>query len=164
MRGEVRRGYFVQGLSGMQFGLPEALDHLRDLQKPRAQRPRVYAVNGIDPANPHGPGIPFPFGDGSMQRTPGTYVVFRNGTPQLLIQNLGSRIWIREGLDSSTLLEGILHLVGLTRLPGDLRPVKHIDVEFINGSRAALDPACEVLQGLGFVKGPNQTLRYESYR
>ena len=31
LRGEVRRGYFVQGLAGVQFALPEVVDRLRDL-------------------------------------------------------------------------------------------------------------------------------------
>jgi ATP-dependent helicase Lhr and Lhr-like helicase len=164
MRGEVRRGYFVQGLSGMQFGLPGAVDLLREMRRSQTPRSRIYSVNGIDPANPFGPGIPLPLGDGSLQRTPGTYIVFQDGVPLMLIQNFGSRLWIREGLGPATVAEAIQQLVNLTRLPGDLRPVKHIDVEFINGSRAALDPACELLQKMGFVKGANQTLRYESYR
>jgi ATP-dependent Lhr-like helicase len=29
MRGEVRRGYFVQGLAGVQFALPEVVEQLR---------------------------------------------------------------------------------------------------------------------------------------
>jgi ATP-dependent helicase Lhr and Lhr-like helicase len=164
MRGEVRRGYFVQGLSGMQFGLPGAVDLLRDVRRSPASRSRMYSVNGIDPANPYGPGVPFPFGDGSMQRTPGTSIVFLDGTPQMLVQNYGSRLWIREELTPAAITDALQQLVGLTRLPGELRPVKHIDVEYINGSRAAVDPACGILQKMGFVKGPSQTLRYESYR
>ena len=36
MRGEVRRGYFVQGLPGVQFALPEAVERLRDWTRPDA--------------------------------------------------------------------------------------------------------------------------------
>ena len=36
MRGEVRRGYFVQGLPGVQFALPEAVERLRDWTHPDA--------------------------------------------------------------------------------------------------------------------------------
>ena len=61
-------------------------------------------------------------------------------------------------------MDGALdELVGLTRLPGNLRPVKQLDVEYINGVRAALDPLSATLQRRGFVRGANQTLRYESY-
>jgi ATP-dependent Lhr-like helicase len=31
LRGEVRRGYFVQGLAGVQFALPEVVEQLRSL-------------------------------------------------------------------------------------------------------------------------------------
>ena len=32
LRGEIRRGYFVEGLSGMQFALPAAVEELRRLR------------------------------------------------------------------------------------------------------------------------------------
>jgi hypothetical protein len=99
-----------------------------------------------------------------MQRTPGTYIAFHNGSAILLVQNYGGRLWSKEGTSSELVTAALQELVGLTRLPGDMRPVKHIDVEYINGSRAALDPLCEVLQKIGFVRAPNQTLRYEGFR
>jgi ATP-dependent Lhr-like helicase len=164
MRGEVRRGYFVQGLSGMQFALPAAIDLLREVRRTGSAQGAVYLVNGIDPGNPFGPGIALPFGETAMQRTPGTYIAFHNGSAILLVQNYGGRLWSKEGTSSELVTAALQELVGLTRLPGDMRPVKHIDVEYINGSRAALDPLCEVLQKIGFVRAPNQTLRYEGFR
>jgi ATP-dependent Lhr-like helicase len=49
VRGEVRRGYFVEGLPGAQFALPQAVERLREVagsEKPAA--PRV--LSAVDPA------------------------------------------------------------------------------------------------------------------
>jgi ATP-dependent Lhr-like helicase len=45
MRGEVRRGYFVQGLPGVQFALPEAVERLREWTRPPAPAAEVPAPN-----------------------------------------------------------------------------------------------------------------------
>lgn len=48
--GRVRRGYFIEGLSGAQFALPGAVDVLRE------ERPHdvVRIIPALDPANPYG--------------------------------------------------------------------------------------------------------------
>src|SRR6478672_674523 len=48
-RGEVRRGYFVRGLSGAQFALPEAVEMLRTTGDVGEAPPVVMSVN--DPGN-----------------------------------------------------------------------------------------------------------------
>ena len=48
-RGEVRRGYFVRGLSGAQFALPEAVEMLRSTTPDETRRPIVMTAS--DPAN-----------------------------------------------------------------------------------------------------------------
>ena len=51
LAGEVRRGYFVEGLSGAQFALPEAARQLHDLALPSTSQAPVVLVNSLDPAN-----------------------------------------------------------------------------------------------------------------
>ena len=51
LAGEVRRGYFVEGLSGAQFALPDAARLLADLAGPAAGDAPVILLNTIDPAN-----------------------------------------------------------------------------------------------------------------
>jgi ATP-dependent helicase Lhr and Lhr-like helicase len=51
MRGEVRRGYFVGGLGGAQFALPEALEKLRSLTGATDDGGELLALNATDPAN-----------------------------------------------------------------------------------------------------------------
>jgi ATP-dependent Lhr-like helicase len=64
MRGEVRRGYFVQGLPGVQFALPEAVERLREWTRapaPGSEGPVLshaegpVVLNACDPANLFGP-------------------------------------------------------------------------------------------------------------
>jgi ATP-dependent Lhr-like helicase len=62
MRGEVRRGYFVQGLPGVQFALPEAVEKLREWTRVPGPAPDegqaasdLVLLNACDPANLFGP-------------------------------------------------------------------------------------------------------------
>jgi ATP-dependent helicase Lhr and Lhr-like helicase len=52
-RGEVRRGYFVKGLGGAQFALPEAVELLRaaSLKSEAASEPSFVVMAASDPAN-----------------------------------------------------------------------------------------------------------------
>ncbi|MGY6276776.1 DEAD/DEAH box helicase [Methylomonas sp. MgM2] len=49
-RGELRGGRFVQGFSGEQFALPEALDRLRDIRK-KPKAGDLIAISAADPLN-----------------------------------------------------------------------------------------------------------------
>jgi ATP-dependent Lhr-like helicase len=49
-RGEIRGGYFVSGVSGEQFALPEAIALLRSIRKAAAEG-GLIAISGADPLN-----------------------------------------------------------------------------------------------------------------
>jgi ATP-dependent Lhr-like helicase len=49
-RGEIRGGYFVSGVSGEQFALPEAIGLLRSIRK-AAAKGELIAISGADPLN-----------------------------------------------------------------------------------------------------------------
>jgi ATP-dependent Lhr-like helicase len=49
-RGEIRGGYFVSGLSGEQFAMPEAIGLLRSIRKTPA-KDELIAISGADPLN-----------------------------------------------------------------------------------------------------------------
>jgi len=67
LTGEVRRGYFVEGLSGAQFALPEAVTQLAELRNHPSEQEPVVLLHALDPANLYGPsaplGWPFPRSD-----------------------------------------------------------------------------------------------------
>jgi len=75
-RGEVRGGRFVQGFSGEQFALPEAVGSLRDARK-RPAHDDYIALSAADPLNLAGiltPGMRIP-------ALAGNRILFRDGVP-----------------------------------------------------------------------------------
>lgn len=75
-RGELRGGRFVQGYSGEQFALPEAVGSLRDTRK-RAAKGEFITLSAADPLNLAGiltPGARVP-------AVAGNRVLFRDGVP-----------------------------------------------------------------------------------
>jgi ATP-dependent Lhr-like helicase len=74
--GDVRCGYFVEGLSGAQFSHGRAVDLLRDsdggANLPNENR-SVMPLAAFDPANPYGALLPWPevpITDGSSSKSP----------------------------------------------------------------------------------------------
>jgi ATP-dependent Lhr-like helicase len=116
MRGQVRRGYFVQGLPGVQFALPEAVERLRDwtrIDPPSARDPirthdeGLVLINACDPANLFGPALngveasdPDP---AHFMRVPSNYAVLLRGRPVLLLEIGGQRATSLPGLPQATL-------------------------------------------------------------
>ena len=74
-RGEIRGGRFVQGLTGEQFALPEAIESLRALRLPRALEEVVVAAT--DPLNLVGLITPGP----RVPAMAGHSVIYRDGVP-----------------------------------------------------------------------------------
>lgn len=112
-RGEVRRGYFVQGLPGAQFALPEVVERLRT----RAEDDALLVINACDPANLYGAAL----ADGpqtvagealTFARIPSTWLVQQAGLPVLLIEESGAQITSVRGADEGHVrrsLEAWLH-------------------------------------------------------
>ena len=167
MRGDIRRGYFVEGLSGMQYALPAAVEELRRLHAlPDPSEPPLL-LNVCDPANPYGPGVeirrsgenPAP----RIARLPGNYLAFHRGAPLLLIENDGARWRAVMAADPSILREAVKSFVALLQLPSPLRPFREIIVEYCDGVRPLESPLGEILRSLGFTRDKNQTLRKDIF-
>lgn len=82
--GQIRRGYFIEGLGAAQFAAPGADERLRNLAtQDEPTRSRTIALSAIDPANPFGSVIPWPRTAGKKsakpQRTAGAFVFVENG-------------------------------------------------------------------------------------
>ena len=97
LAGKVRRGYFVEGMSGAQFALPEAARQLQELSVPSTAVAPVLLVHSLDPANLYGSSGPFdiPQADGEPRpftRRLGNWLVLRAGKPILIIENQGRRL------------------------------------------------------------------------
>ena len=75
-RGEIRGGRFVSGMSGEQFALPEAVEHLREIRRSRADD-QLITISAADPLNLTGIITP---GD-RLRTAAGNRIVYRNGVP-----------------------------------------------------------------------------------
>src|SRR5262249_41812529 len=91
LAGEVRRGYFVEGMSGAQFALPEAALRLQELALPSTATAPVVLLHSLDPANLYGSGAPFDVslldgGTRPLVRRAGNWLTVRAGRPVLLVE------------------------------------------------------------------------------
>lgn len=86
--GQVRRGYWVAGLSGAQYAQPGTIDRMRGHRgdDDRGDAPSLLVLTAIDPANPWGSLLPWPEttqADSRPRRVAGAWVALVDGTPLL---------------------------------------------------------------------------------
>ena len=93
-RGEVRRGYFVKGLGGAQFALPDAVESLRSLGHEANDDEKPFVVIAAsDPANVYNLSLENVDRDPiSRPRGSGAYLVTRGGRIALSVEGRGKRI------------------------------------------------------------------------
>ena len=77
LRGEIRGGRFVSGMTGEQFGLPEAVEALRAVRNDPQAGAREIRLSGSDPLNLVGIILP---GD-RIPSHHSRYVIYHNGVP-----------------------------------------------------------------------------------
>lgn len=150
LRGELRRGYFVQSLPGLQFALPDVVERLRALRDGAAADARVVVMNACDPANLYGPardggpvdGVGHPL---TLARLPSTWLVLHRGLPLLVASGTGSEILTLEGADSGLLQHGTAALLDHVG-----RIERHITTHTWNGEPILDSPGASILEALGF--------------
>jgi ATP-dependent Lhr-like helicase len=136
-RGEVRRGYFVRGLAGAQFALPEAVEQLRATE-PDATAPFVV-IAASDPANPYALELEGVDVDPlSRPRGRGALLVTREGRVGMAVEGRGRRItiapWMTDG-DVTAAATALLAHLRVSRVLSS-RP-RDVEVETIDGAHAA---------------------------
>ena len=106
MRGEVRRGQFVEGLPGLQFALPAAVESLRARREVIAgEDAPLILLNACDPANLYGPAqVDAPL---TFTRRPSTWLVQQRGHPLLVIEGNGSGITAPPGYNDETIAQAV---------------------------------------------------------
>jgi len=91
--GRVRRGHFVEGLTGAQFALPGAVDRLRDCRRLDGE---VRMLAATDPAQVWGGLLPWPVQHDALRRqlrrVAGARVVLIDGLPVLYLAANGKRL------------------------------------------------------------------------
>jgi len=164
--GQVRRGYFVEGLSGAQFALPAAVDRLRAAridERPLDgfEETDVRILAAIDPANPYGALLPWPelaqAGSApSAQQAPqqapkriaGAWVILVAGKPIVYVPASRKQILTFPDAVSDEGNELELALAALPRAPAAGR--KRMLIQHIDGLPALESPLREALLAVGF--------------
>ena len=170
MRGEVRRGYFVRGLPGVQFALPEAVERLRQGDAEGGE-PALVVLNACDPANLYGPavaasraeeegaqtftGLPEEGNPAVFSRLPSNYLVLQRGVPILLYEHGGDRWKALPGVSEGTLRRAVrLCLETLTREGGLCAQPRRVLVKTWNGRPPVGSAIQSLLEGLNFRREP----------
>jgi ATP-dependent helicase Lhr and Lhr-like helicase len=120
-RGEVRRGYFVKGLGGAQFALPDAVEWLRAVaaEDPSGQEFIVMAAS--DPANVYS--LPLELIDRdplSRPRGSGAMLVTRGGRVAIAVEGRGRRYSVADWLS-----------------PDETAAAKQALLEYLRGEKSA---------------------------
>jgi ATP-dependent Lhr-like helicase len=98
-RGEVRRGYFVKGLGGAQFALPDAVEWLREVASEDQSAAGFVVMAASDPANVYN--LPLELVDRdplSRPRGSGALLVMRGGRVAIAVEARGRRFTVADWL------------------------------------------------------------------
>lgn len=151
--GRVRRGHFVEGLSGAQFATPGAVDRLRSLRPGEGGEGGrdVRVLAAVDPANPWGALLPWPetaAPEGAPRRVPGAWVVLAGGRPALYVPPGGRRLltFPDPAAGEEELAEAFR---ALGRLPRGGRR-RLLTVETIDGIPVRESPHLDLMRRCGF--------------
>ncbi|MEO5567090.1 MAG: hypothetical protein ABIR92_01270, partial [Gemmatimonadaceae bacterium] len=146
MRGDVRRGYFVDGLAGVQFAKPEAVDLLRAATP---EDPPVIIMPASDPANAQNlPLQPEKRDTFARTRGRGAMIATIAGQVVLVAESRGKSMRVRPDVSPADVTRAAKamaeHLVRRNARPKDLV------VETIGGASAATSPLYAAFAEAGF--------------
>jgi ATP-dependent Lhr-like helicase len=155
-RGEIRRGYFVSGLSGVQFALPEALDLLDRMNRTSASgNGDPIVISSLDPALPFGGAIDWEPADPRSNplkviRSASNHLVLVDGEIVMAGENFFKRLSILKEIPPKNweLMTNRLHKY--LKLPSPFKPSNRIEIHHINNLAAATSPLADHLLKAGF--------------
>jgi ATP-dependent helicase Lhr and Lhr-like helicase len=151
--GLCRRGYFVEGLGGAQFGLGGAVERLRESRT--AENATDLVLAAADPAQPYGAALPWPKrSSGRAARVAGAQVVLLGGEAALYVERGGRSLVPLRDPDESWLRPALEALVEQVRRRGG----KRLAVERFDGDPVADSEVMPLLLEAGFVAGPRRAV------
>ena len=167
-QGEIRRGYFVSGLSGIQFALPQALELLDKINRePAAGDHNPILLCTMDPSLPYGSGMDWGFVDPygtplKVVRSATNHLASAGGHIVMYSESFFQRLSI-----PAELPEQKLGLIARTireylKMPRPLRPRNRIEVRQINAQPASRSPFADQLIKAGFEKNGQQLVLWPS--
>ncbi|MFT5431686.1 MAG: ATP-dependent Lhr-like helicase, partial [Myxococcota bacterium] len=152
--GRIRRGYFVEGLAGVQFAAPGAVDRLRSARdEPKTLTLDVLAAT--DPASPYGSALSWPESSSRQggKREVGSSIVLVNGTVWAWLSRSGRHLNTFEAFhDDSGRFPGRTAETRTRALKmlGAAHPKRPIQIERIDGESALSSPVADLLTSAGF--------------
>jgi ATP-dependent Lhr-like helicase len=157
LAGEVRRGYFVESLSGAQFALPEAAQLLQEVAVPSTAGAPCLLLHSQDPANLYGSGAPLdiPLLDGGTQallRRAGNWLVLRAGRPVLIVEQHGRRLTALASASPEDLTAAVTCLPEILNRQRGRDSQHKLTVEEWNAQPVATTVGRGLLEGVGFVR------------
>lgn len=100
-RGEIRRGYFVKGLGGAQFAMPDAIEWLRAAAAEDQMSAGWVVMAASDPANVYNLPLDLVERDPlSRPRGPGALLVMRGGRVAIAVEGRGRRLTLAPWLSA----------------------------------------------------------------
>lgn len=104
-RGEIRGGRFVNGMSGEQFALSDAVERLRKVRRSKPDD-RLITIGGADPLNLSG----IISGDERIRASAASRIVYRNGVPVAAME--GDMLRTFGNLDADTVADAAAAAAG----------------------------------------------------
>jgi len=145
LRGEARRGYFILGLPGIQYALPEAVEALRARS---AGDDSMVLLNATDPANILGGEFPNTEAP-RFSRLPSTHLALLRGRAVALFEEGGAHITTLPGAEPSDVSRAVAAYLARPFAPRRVVVARWID-EAVLGS-----PGEPLLRALGFQSTPS---------
>jgi ATP-dependent Lhr-like helicase len=143
--GRIRRGYFVEGLTGAQYANPSAVEALRAARADGAHE--AITLSAVDPANPYGALLPWPGDSPAPRRVAGARVILVDGVPALYLEKGGRKLRFFPAADDPACLAAAfaeLKSVARSRRHGQLR------ITEVDGEPALRSRYLSTLEKLGF--------------
>jgi ATP-dependent Lhr-like helicase len=149
--GSVRRGWFVEGLGGAQFALPEAVDRLRAVREPTGGTPAIIVLRANDPAQPFGailawPDHPTAAKAAAPRRDASSYVVLRDGDLLATVSPSSRRLIVWEPTAMAEIARALAKLV-------EQRRVDRLSIEQLDDGAVDAETIREFAD-TGFVRTP----------
>jgi ATP-dependent Lhr-like helicase len=169
LAGDVRRGYFVEGLSGAQFALPDAARLLQDLSLPADAAAPVLLLHSLDPANLYGAGAPLDIalldgGTRPLGRRAGNWLVLRSGKPVLIVEQQGKRLTALASASREDVAAAVACLPAVLDCDQGMAVGRKLTVAEWNGRPVTATEGRELLEAAAFVRDYQSMTLYAAWR
>ncbi|MBN1998466.1 DEAD/DEAH box helicase [candidate division KSB1 bacterium] len=166
-QGKIRRGYFVKGLSGVQFATHQAVEIIQDSHKTKPIIPGgMTLLSTIDPALPFGGMVDWNLSDQQKQkisvtRSPNNHIILKYDKIILYSENF-SRLWLTENYRPEMNHPIADALKVWLKLPPGTRPKNRIEISEINGIRQDVEKLTQILLNTGYERERNKIVLWPS--